>query len=175
MICSKDSFCGFVLVGLLLTPNVHSAAAAVLPAVQQGRNLTDCVTRLSAQHGGWCEIRVGVDKPSISSVWPSAPLPPNLHMNSGPSSILIAWNSAAFDKRRNLMYFTGGGHTDYGGNEVYEFDLNTGEWTRLTNPSLLDRLYVQRDYQQSASTPWRRLCWAPKVPDVPAAAHTYGG
>lgn len=173
----KAVFCGFVVAGVLLVSNVWSAASAPLPAVQQGRNLADCVTKLFAQDGGWCEIRAEAEKLSISSVWPSGTtnMPPNLHMSTGPQSVLIAWNSAAFDKARNVMYFTGGGHADYGGNEVYEFDLNTGKWSRLTDPSPLDRLHVVRDYGESKSTPWRRLCWVPNVPDVPAAAHTYGG
>lgn len=152
-------------------------SVAALPAVQQGKNLADCVSRLSAQGGGWCEIRAEGDKPSISSVWPARPskMPQKLHMGTGPKSILIAWNSAAFDEKRGLFYFTGGGHADYGGNEVYEFDLNAGKWSRLTNPSPLDLLYVLRDYKKSASKPWRRLCWVQDVTRVPASPHTYDG
>jgi hypothetical protein len=33
----------------------------------------------------------------------------------------------------------GGGHSDYGGNEVYAFDLSTYAWRRLTEPSAADR------------------------------------
>jgi hypothetical protein len=35
------------------------------------------------------------------------------------------------------MYFHGGGHADYGGNGVYELDLQLGKWTRLTDPSFI--------------------------------------
>ncbi len=42
-------------------------------------------------------------------------------------------NGAAFDEESLFFYFMGGGHTDYGGNEVYEFDLKTGRWARLPN------------------------------------------
>ena len=168
---------GLFIVGLLVNVNLQAHASSALPTVQQGINLSDCVTKLSAQDGGWCEIRAESDEPSISSVWPSSPssMPRKLHMTTGPQSILIAWNSAAFDKDRSLMYFTGGGHADYGGNEVYEFDLNAGEWTRLTSPSPLNQLYILRDYHQSESRPWRRLCWMPDVTKVPASTHTYDG
>lgn len=144
------------------------------PEIQQGRNLGDCVNKLHAQDGGWCEIRVDDNHPSISSVWPK-PLDRKTRMFTGPTSILIAWNSAAFDEKRGLMYFMGGGHGDYGGNEVYEFDLNTGRWTRLTEPSPLENLFVAIDYGSRPDSPWRRLCWMPHTPTVPASAHTYDG
>lgn len=145
-----------------------------LPALQQGKNLNDCVKKLSKQDGGWCEIRVPGDKPSISSVWPDN-LGRKTRMVVGPRSVLMAWNSAAFDEKRSLMYFLGGGHADYGGNEVYQFDLNMGKWTRLTDPSPLNYLSVHREYNKQKKTPWRRLCWIPNVATVPASTHTYDG
>lgn len=96
-------------------------------------------------------------------------------METGPRSVLIAWNSAAFDAKRRLLYFTGGGHRDYGGNEVYRFDLNKGSWQRLTEPSALTHLFIDGDYNERADKPWRRLCWMPDTRKVPASAHTYDG
>ena len=100
------------------------------------------------QVSGATPFRSSGEHPSISAVWP-----PNLddrtHMVSGPGSVLTAWNGAAFDEKKLLFYFMGGGHTDYGGNEVYEFDLKNGRWKRLTNPSPLSFLYqTPRDTEQ---------------------------
>jgi hypothetical protein len=50
---------------------------------------------------------------------------------------LSAWNGAAYDAETQKLYFWGGGHTDYSGNEIYEFNLDTLKATRLTNPSTL--------------------------------------
>lgn len=37
---------------------------------------------------------------------------------------------------------TGGGHADYGGNEVYVFDLNVNTWKRINAPSVALQAYV---------------------------------
>jgi len=57
--------------------------------------------------------------------------------NSGSKSVLGAWNSAAFDAVNNRMYFFGGGHKDYGGNEVYMYDFDALSWSRITDPAPL--------------------------------------
>ena len=131
---------------------------------RSGSNLDDCVEALNAQGGGWCEIRVSDKHPSISSVWPWD-IGGRTKMNSGPKSVLTTWNSAAFDERNLLMYFMGGGHADYGGNEVYEFDLRAGKWTRLTDPSPLDHVYRYG----------KKLCWTTDARSVPPSVHTYDG
>ena len=67
----------------------------------------------------------------------------------------------------------GGGHTDYGGNEVYEFDLKNGRWKRLTNPSPLSFLYqTPRDTMPNRAA---RYCWGPDMLHAPGSAHTYDG
>jgi Galactose oxidase, central domain len=48
---------------------------------------------------------------------------------------ITAWSSAALDPQTNRLLVWGGGHADYAGNEVYAFDLETREWSRLTEPS----------------------------------------
>ena len=53
----------------------------------------------------------------------------------GPIAVMSSWGGAAFDTKRNLLLVTGGGHNDYGGNEVYHFRLDTLRWERATNPS----------------------------------------
>jgi hypothetical protein len=49
--------------------------------------------------------------------------------------IVAAWGGGAYDSRRDRMIVWGGGHADYGGNEVYAFDLRTMTWLQLTEPS----------------------------------------
>ncbi len=160
-------------IGLESTLFLASAVAEPfeLPPVQRGANLADCQIKLEKQGGGWCEIRLPGKHPSISSVWP-----PNLdrrtHLVVGPDSVLTACNGAAFDEKNLLLYFMGGGHGDYGGNEVYEFDLKTGHWTRLTNPSPLTFLYR---IQEATPTKAARYCWAPDMRRVPGSTHTYDG
>jgi hypothetical protein len=53
----------------------------------------------------------------------------------GPDAVTNNWGGAAFDTKRNILVVTGGGHNDYGGNEVYHFSLETLRWTRATEPS----------------------------------------
>jgi len=74
----------------------------------------------------------------------------------GPRNIVQAWGGAAFDGRK--MYFHGGGHKSYGGNEVYNFDFKTLTWTRMTEPSAITS-------NCPSSTP----------DNTPVAVHTYDG
>lgn len=51
---------------------------------------------------------------------------------------LQAWNSGAAISRNGLkgkLYFMGGGHSDYPGNEVYEYDVASRTWARIWGPS----------------------------------------
>lgn len=52
----------------------------------------------------------------------------------GPKSVLTKWNSVSFDPNQGCVYAMGGGHEDYGGNEVYQACVG-GTWVRLNNPS----------------------------------------
>ncbi len=51
-------------------------------------------------------------------------------------SVMDAWAGGAYDTSRDRLMVWGGGHGDYGGNEVYAFDVNAGTWSRLTEPSV---------------------------------------
>lgn len=72
---------------------------------------------------------------------------------------ITAWSSAAFDKRRQRLLVFGGGHNDYGGNEIYAFTLEKLRWTRLTDPTPFPNR--SPDDQNDDGTPISR--------------HTYGG
>ena len=78
----------------------------------------------------------------------------------GPQAVVIAWGGAAYDTQRNAFVFNGGGHTDYGGNEVYAFFLESRRWERVTQPSRMRKL----DGGQYRTTD-----------GTPVSAHTYDG
>jgi len=48
---------------------------------------------------------------------------------------MSAWCGAVFDPVGQRLLVNGGGHNDYGGNEVCAFSLRTGLWSLLTQPS----------------------------------------
>ena len=57
------------------------------------------------------------------------------------------------------MYFTGGGHGSYDGNEIYAFRFDTNQWYRVSTPSP----HVESEGSNAL------------LPDgLPAAVHTYG-
>jgi hypothetical protein len=69
------------------------------------------------------------------------------------------WSGCAYDPRRQTLYFSGGGHASYDGNEWYAFRLDLNQWERVNNPSP----YLET--QQVAGL----------LPDgLPQAIHTYG-
>ena len=133
----------------------------IVPSVM----LDDVMRRLEG--GGW--IRVGPDMRSAALLDRSAfdTIDPRLLGLAGQQSIVAAWQGAAFDGTR--MYFHGGGHKNYGGNEVIALDLpallglGQGDiWQRLTEPSPL------------VETAGSGRC--PEPDDgTPAAVHTYDG
>ena len=80
--------------------------------------------------GQWYEL----PSTSLASVAPS-PVPPG---NTGPSSKVDAWTSFALDPRDSKVYsVAGGGHDDYGGNEVDMLALETATpaWTQTLAPT----------------------------------------
>lgn len=79
------------------------------------------------QPGHWYEV----PNSHIESVFPSN-RPPG---NTGPRSVIDAWSGGAYDSDRDRLIVWGGGHCDYSGNEVYVFDINRLQWSRLTDPS----------------------------------------
>jgi len=80
--------------------------------------------------GHWLEI----PNSNLDQVSPN-PIPAG---STGVMSVMEAWSGGAYDTKRDRLIIWGGGHTNYAGNELYVFDLNTLQWTRLTEPSSLD-------------------------------------
>jgi len=86
--------------------------------------------------------------------------------HTGPNSVFLAWNSAAFDPQTQRMYFIGGGHADYGGNEVYMFSLRDGLWSRINMP---EPLTVAEAHSQIPE----RVAFLPA--NTPLSSHSYDG
>src|SRR6185436_13027501 len=42
-----------------------------------------------------------------------------------PANVIAAWSGGTFDTRRDRLLVWGGGHADYGGNEIYAFEIAT--------------------------------------------------
>src|SRR5262249_35811335 len=51
------------------------------------------------------------------------------------SGVVRAWSGGIADTKRNRLWFWGGGHTDYAGNELYYFDLNALTVVRADDPA----------------------------------------
>ncbi|MBK6697066.1 MAG: hypothetical protein IPG50_33500 [Myxococcales bacterium] len=75
---------------------------------------------------------------------------------SGIAGIMEAWSGGGYDTARDRLIVWGGGHRDYGGNELYAFDLNALAWSRLTDPT---------------PTPPDNVPYA--APGIPSSSHTY--
>src|SRR5215467_3275959 len=67
------------------------------------------------QAGYWYEI----PNSHVRQFLPN-PVPPG-----NPAYLMRAWSGGAYDSKRDRLIVWGGGHGDYGGNEIYAFDVNT--------------------------------------------------
>ena len=85
----------------------------------------------------------------------------------GSTGAVYAWADAAFDGR--TMYFTGGGHRFYGGNEIYAFDAYDLRWEVLTEPG---RELVRVDKDGDGKTD---SCLSTYSDGTPNPRHTYDG
>lgn len=98
-----------------------------------------------------------------------APVPPPGGHTSVSEAIMSAWNGGAYDTKRDRLIVWGGGHTDYGGNEIYVFDINKLKWGRITEPSPTT-LFCGELNRKAGQTDLR---W--NGDGTPVAHHTYGG
>ena len=110
--------------------------------------------------GGWVMANLN----QFQDVWTPDSLR-TLDKNSGstrsPYGIIAAWSGFAWDSNRGDLILYGGGHAQYGGNDVYRWHGATRVWERASLPSEItqDALgnYHAIDGQDNA----------------PSAAHTY--
>lgn len=87
-----------------------------------------------------------------------SPNPSGVNGTAGVTGVMRAFSGGAYDSVRDRLLVHGGGHSDYGGNELYAFDLASETWLRLTDPSSMN------GFSENSST----------MPDGrPKAVHTY--
>jgi chitodextrinase len=88
---------------------------------------------------------------------------PDVQGNTGCSAVAEAWSGGAADTANNRLIFTGGGHHDYYGNEVYSLNLNTLTISTLDKAS--DVSGINTNAQDYDTCPDGTAC----------PRHTYGG
>ena len=81
--------------------------------------------------------------------------------STGCKSVISAWSGGAADTAGSRLFWTGGGHSDYSGNEVYAYSLATNSTT----------VYLQPTNPPEPET----YCGSANSDGRPAARHTYGG
>ena len=114
-------------IALLLCLTAGSAQAQDLTRLQ---SLLD-----STPEGGWVQASIG----NFSTAWPtgSTSVGTVYPTQFGPGAIVYAWSSFAWDSNRGEILLWGGGHANYGGNEMYGWQASTGQWVRKSLPSAL--------------------------------------
>lgn len=60
------------------------------------------------------------------------PTPPG---TTGCQAVTNAWSGGVYDSKRTRLVFTGGGHADYAGNEIYAVSLDTQTLSRIFGPT----------------------------------------
>jgi hypothetical protein len=91
---------------------------------------------VSAQAFDWNDLQPGhwheIPNTHLMDVTPE----PCVHTSCDKvGNVIKAWSGGAYDTKRDWFIVWGGGHEDYGGNEIYAFDVNTLAWSRLNDPS----------------------------------------
>lgn len=104
--------------------------------------------------GHWYEVPGSHLEPLFPSPRPAG--------NSGPEAVVNAWGGGGFDGVHERLFLWGGGHGDYGGNEIYAFDVETMKWSRPWGP---EPVVTQIPAQCSSSY----------AGGTPSARHTYDG
>jgi hypothetical protein len=114
------------------------ACAVSLPAIAG-----NCPADLSTlTPGHWCEV-------------PDSRLEDVSEVDN--PKVIDPWSGGVFDTDENRLIIWGGGHTDYDGNEMYAFDVDTQQWSQIT-----DRSSPTRDAETYGD-------------GLPSSRHTYDG
>ncbi|PCI70449.1 MAG: hypothetical protein COB26_02865 [Piscirickettsiaceae bacterium] len=136
-------------------------------AVLQGANLQDCVAKMAA--GDWCELTGSEPKNHFLT---KDKVKPYTWGWTGVKSIIEAWTGMATDGR--YYYITGGGHADYGGNEMYRYDPVDNIGIQITEQSNLTH-WFQRGKDEDDEAGKNRYCRIPNTHVYPSSTHTYDG
>lgn len=81
---------------------------------------------------------------------------------------IYAYSGAAFDTRRNRLLIHGGGHGDYGGQEIYALDIDTFTWSMVAAPENLADLN-----ETSCTLPTHQNYGRRTANNKPKSVHTY--
>ena len=131
------------------------SAAATIP-VSQGIPTTT----------GWFEV-------PNTYIEPICPADPEIHGADGCKGAISAWSGGVADTTKNRLLFTGGGHQNYWGNEVYALDLNSASASFLT-VSHINNPTLPAGGVPSCTDDWGSPSAIPPIPSAPAARETYG-
>lgn len=146
----RATLCAAVLAFSIVSATPAATQASAVPDTPLGR----LVTAMPA--GTWLELPA---KNRISDVYPSGNGHPAWGV-LGPMGVVRAWGGGAVGDGK--LFVWGGGHHDYGGNEMYAFDLATMTWSRLTDPS-----------RYTADCSSGTMCST--VDGTPTSVHSYDG
>ena len=133
--------------------NESGQSSSVSATTQALAPSTDTSVIDNLRSGQWFEV----PNSQVSTVAPS-PLPPGRL-----SSVIDAWSGGAYDTTRDRLIVWGGGHGDYGGNEIYTFNVNSLTWSRPWGPS------------PSIPDPLGAPCYTTYADGNPVSRHTYSG
>jgi Big-like domain-containing protein/purple acid phosphatase-like protein/fibronectin type III domain protein len=149
--------------GLAASTTFSYTVAAFDAAGNNSAQSTPASATTQASSGGGIPSSLGWFQIPNTQYQKACPSDASIQGQTGCSAVADAWAGGTADTTRNWLVFTGGGHHDYWGNEVYALDLNALAIKRLNNPSSIGSLNFMT---QSSET----------LPDgTPSARHTYGG
>lgn len=128
------------------------------------QSFDECIASYASGESGWCKVSDDVfDNVRLSDAEANSF---GVKGNIGSRAVMTAWTGAALDPGTLTMYFHGGGHNDYYGNEWYSYDIQAGTFERLNDPSPVNHYYDNG----SGS-----YCRVPDPALAPSSAHTYDG
>lgn len=130
------------------------------PTVVSGNTVNDCIAQLTG--GGFCEIDVDAYEVFRSDSEMSF----GERGVTGPRSTWMAWNGAAINYPK--MWFHGGGHNNSGMIDIYEFNWETGELSRIYTPPPFN-VAVAKDNNGTLTYAARHDS------SLPESTHTYDG
>jgi hypothetical protein len=76
-----------------------------------------------------------VDPEDDAGVNPNYPSGAPWHGSAGQAGVMSAWGGGVWDEDERRLLIFGGGHGDYGGNELYAWNADTAAFSRLTSPT----------------------------------------
>lgn len=153
-----------IILLLLYTLASHATTPELITGPESGV-FADCIAHYASGESGWCKLSDDVfDNVRLSDVDANAV---GVRGSIGSKAVMIAWNGGVLDPDSLTMYFHGGGHNDYYGNEWYAYDIQAGAFERLNDPSPLTHYYYDPRFN--------KYCLVPDPSLAPMSTHTYDG